>query len=196
MNQEIVGVILVGGKSSRMGSDKSLLQWNEIPFFEVIGKKLLSFLPEVFISCRKEQAYNFDSYPLIIDQYSEIGPLAGMISSMHQIPEKSILFVSCDMPDIDQKLILKMLDANTLNNSGVFIYDHTDKLEPMLCLLNPSTYVSFDEALSNKNYSIKEIIFQLPNQIKLSTDGILSNINNRNEYENFLKINSTNSLNE
>ncbi|MCA0332495.1 MAG: molybdenum cofactor guanylyltransferase [Bacteroidetes bacterium] len=189
MHNDTIGVILSGGKSSRMGSDKSLLKWNNLAFYEVIGKKLLTLLPEVYISCRKEQKLHFGSYPLIIDQYAEIGPLSGILSSIHQFPEKSILFISCDMPGIDQQLIHKMLNVNTKSNSGVFIYDQAGRLEPMLCLLNPSTYASFENGLLNKIYSIKEIILQLPYQVKLSSDTVLANINNPDEYQHFLKNN-------
>ena len=73
---DVTGVILAGGRSSRMGEDKALLQYNGKPFIQHIAETLLQILPHVIVISDRQKEYSFLNLPIYPDLFCDCGPLA------------------------------------------------------------------------------------------------------------------------
>ncbi|MDR0648786.1 MAG: molybdenum cofactor guanylyltransferase [Synergistaceae bacterium] len=97
-------VVLAGGRSSRMGSDKALLKWGEKNFLETI-LRALSMFPDVMISAADKESYRWAHARVVADIYRDTGPVGGIYSSL-VASERDYLFVTaCDTPLLSASLI-------------------------------------------------------------------------------------------
>lgn len=95
------GLVLCGGKSSRMGTDKSLLQYYDKPQRYHVYDMLLPFCEQVFISCDPEQLKNMEAgYHVLPDDetFSNMGPMGALLTAFPAFPKKNILLIGCDYP--------------------------------------------------------------------------------------------------
>ncbi len=103
------GLVLAGGRSTRMGQDKSLLQWHGQPQ----RLYLLSLLQQVgvpaYISCRPDQVEELPGLPLVVDRLSDAGPLGALYSAFCEDPQAAWLVVACDMPLIDEAAVRHLM---------------------------------------------------------------------------------------
>ena len=77
------GLILTGGYSRRMGQDKALINLEGTTLLDRTYNLLNSFIEQVYVSIRSDQSNEAEraQYPLIIDQVSYSGPIAGILSA-------------------------------------------------------------------------------------------------------------------
>lgn len=100
---ELTGVILCGGQSSRMGSDKGLLMIDGIPWAERAQKLLAAVCRRTVYSIRHDQQQAYAaaipgaSFVTDNDNCKDIGPLGGLLSVHEQFPTSDILLLACDM---------------------------------------------------------------------------------------------------
>jgi len=111
MTKETCAVILAGGKSSRMGRDKALIDVAGRPLIRVLADRLLSLTRNVFISANADSVYRFLNLPVIPDLYSEQGPLAGIHAVMRTFDAEFYITLACDLPHASAALFSAMLDA-------------------------------------------------------------------------------------
>jgi FdhD protein len=105
---KIVGVsavILAGGESRRMGSDKSLLPWHGGRFIEHIHRKLDELFDEVVIVTNSPSLYTEISGRKVPDIYYKQGSLAGIHSGLCHARNERIFVVACDMPFLSEEMI-------------------------------------------------------------------------------------------
>ncbi len=102
---KLLGVVLAGGRSSRMGQDKSELAFADSNMLDVMINKLeLSGLTNILVSGRKHQKY--DS---IADDTSYTGPLGGIRSTLAQRPGYAgYIFLPTDMPLLPPTLLTSL----------------------------------------------------------------------------------------
>lgn len=96
----VTGIILAGGYSRRMGSDKALLELGGQPVIARIATELAEITDNVLISCgeQEREEYSFLQYPLVLDRYPGCGPLAGLHAAMSCSTTAWSLVVACDLP--------------------------------------------------------------------------------------------------
>lgn len=101
----VSAVILAGGESRRMGSDKSLLPWHGGRFIEHIHRLLDELFDEVIIVTNSPGLY--DSIPCRKepDIYYKQGSLAGIHSGLCHARNERIFVVACDMPFLSEEVI-------------------------------------------------------------------------------------------
>lgn len=177
------GIIICGGKSSRMGTDKSLLDLNGLKYYEHVRNILAEFCEEVFISCRLSQISNYN-LPAIADKYEDRGPMAGVLSCMEELKNKSILTLPCDMPFLDPEILKQMILLNKENIDGIFIRDASGQIEPMLGLYNPSLFPALISHFNLGGESLKHFIGSCPNIRFYSVDNYeLINVNTPEDHK-------------
>ena len=103
------GLILVGGQSMRMGTNKSLLEYHGKPQWKYLYEIIAPFCRKTFLSCRENQKEIFTSEALLIDPY-EMGPMGGILSAFEQDSNEAWLVVACDMPFMNEKTIEFLID--------------------------------------------------------------------------------------
>jgi len=143
----MTGVILAGGRSSRMGKDKGLVDVQGKPLFEHVAERLQSQVGEILISCNQNAdryGREFKTVPDIIQDFS--GPLAGMLAALKMSKTEWVLFVPCDVPGFPANLVDAFL-SNILDHQAIYARDH-DREHPTLCLLNRSIIPELAEYLS------------------------------------------------
>jgi molybdopterin-guanine dinucleotide biosynthesis protein A len=101
----ITGVILAGGKSSRMGQDKALLVYDGKPFIQHIAETLLQVFPRVIIISDKTEGRAFLGLPVYADIFHDSGPLGGIHSALAHATTPYVFVDSCDTPFINTSLI-------------------------------------------------------------------------------------------
>jgi molybdopterin-guanine dinucleotide biosynthesis protein A len=113
LTRPVYGLVLAGGKSQRMGSDKALLQRGGKSQLEFITTLTSEFVEKVFVSARRDQADDPERsrFDLVFDSYDDMGPIAGILSALEQYPQTDWLVVACDLPNIDRET-LQFLFAN------------------------------------------------------------------------------------
>ena len=103
--QEITGVILAGGQSSRFGSNKALALWHGKPLIQHVTDALSSVFNDIVLSTNSPADYGFLKIPMIRDLYHDMGPLAGIHAALHHTGKPWIFVAGCDMPAVTPDLI-------------------------------------------------------------------------------------------
>src|ERR1051325_10550351 len=96
----LCGLVLAGGKSERMGSDKGLLNVHGEPMREYMLAQLRVVCTKAFTSCRLEQQIPPWMDPIIDGSFTS-GPLNGLLSAFDRNPHCAWLAVAVDMPYVN-----------------------------------------------------------------------------------------------
>lgn len=110
---KITCIILSGGKSSRMGEDKALLQVGAKTIIEMMIDKLKPFCNEIIISADNVEKYSKFGYKVVPDKFKNSGPLAGIYSSLLESNTERNFVISCDLPLVSQNVIEKIINTNS-----------------------------------------------------------------------------------
>jgi molybdenum cofactor guanylyltransferase len=130
----VQGVVLAGGRSSRMGSDKALLTLGGIPLIQCAINTLCSAGLRVSISgSRADLGY---LAPVLTDMEPSQGPLTGICSTLHALAEPWIVLVTVDMPLVPSSLVELMLEVAIEGNAAVVLPFYAGRLHPFPCVLH------------------------------------------------------------
>ena len=133
----VTGVILAGGKASRMGGqDKGLLVLKGKPLWEYVAHAMAPQVGHIVISANRNlESYRASGLPVYQDQLVDFpGPLAGMLSVMQQCESEWCLFSPCDTPYIPDNL-LERLRAECKSTNPVWVHDG-ERDHPTIALVN------------------------------------------------------------
>tara|TARA_B100001094_G_scaffold215640_1_gene209703 strand:+ start:1338 stop:1913 length:576 start_codon:yes stop_codon:yes gene_type:complete len=179
-NKYLWGLILTGGQSRRMGFDKALIETQGQSQLSKTYNLMEQKLTKVFVSVREDQKQDDmrSQYPLISDIYTNLGPLAGILSAMKKYPKVSWLVVACDLLNLDKET-LSCLIENFPSNSFFLAYkSENDGLPEPLCAI----YSNESLAIIEKNVANN---VKCPRKILINSDTCLLSQPNKSALENF-----------
>jgi molybdopterin-guanine dinucleotide biosynthesis protein A len=108
--KDVTGVILAGGKSSRYGKNKALVEVRGIPLIERALIAMRSIFHHVIIITNTPDEYAYLKLPMHQDIIKGLGPLGGIYTGLKMIPNHAGFFVACDMPFLNPELIRYMVE--------------------------------------------------------------------------------------
>lgn len=132
---DLLGVVLCGGESRRMGSDKGLLRGAEgRPWALLMGDKLRECGLSVVYSIHQRQLAAYSAIisqdQLIIDSEAWPGPLNGLFTTFRRFPGLDLLLVACDMPDLDADTLSRIIAVYRSEESDFYAYEAAGFLQP------------------------------------------------------------------
>jgi len=137
----MLGVILCGGQSIRMGTDKGLLKSKTKTWAEAAADKIKKLKLPVVLSVSSKQYVDYSSIflpdQLITDNdaLKFKGPLCGVLSVHLQYPNENLLILGCDMPLITTELLKELISKYEQHaNTTAFVYTNDDEPEPLCAL--------------------------------------------------------------
>lgn len=187
---KLYGLVLAGGKSTRMGSDKGLLKYHSVSHQEHLYNLLDQVCDKVYLSMRKEQEVDLkDDFNVIVDQNEYRGPFNGILSAHKTHPEVAWLVLACDLPLIDLPSLKNLVtNRNPDNLATSFATKKTGLPEPLITIWEPEGLMkaivhldSSDSSCPRKFLINSETSLVIPEQ-----DEVLYNANSLEDYE-FIK---------
>lgn len=126
------GIVLCGGRSTRMGRDKARLALTEDEtMLERAVRALALLTPDVRLACGLEPRYTELGRPLVLDRFDASGPLAGLESALSSAPAGLVIVVACDMPRLDARVLSALVDAARQRDLDVALLRSARGLEPL-----------------------------------------------------------------
>lgn len=139
----LFGLVLAGGHSTRMKSDKALLEYFGKSQAEVCYELLGSYCESTFISSRSNQWSNqsLSKLPQIHDAYMELGPLGGILTAMQTYPDAAWLVAACDLPFLDSETLHYLVEnRNPFKVASCFQSEKDNFPEPLCTVYEPKAF--------------------------------------------------------
>lgn len=133
----MTGVILCGGTSTRMGTDKGLLKEEEQTWAELAARKMAALHLPVFVSVNRGQfaVYEqiFPATQLIVDNesFEAKAPLFGLLSVHRQKPDEDLFVLACDIRDMTTELMQQLLQHFNRETHEAAVYHTGDTPQPL-----------------------------------------------------------------
>ncbi len=135
----VTGVILAGGRATRMGGqDKGLVQIKDKYLIEYVLDSLRPQVSQLLISANRNlsQYAKLSACPIIADNFDNYqGPLAGMASTLAAAQTDYVLFVPCDAPLLSSLLVARLYSHLMQTQADVSVAYDGKRLQPTFCLL-------------------------------------------------------------
>ena len=137
MSRPLYGLVLAGGESRRMGSDKALLVRDGRSQLSHAADLLATHTERVFVSARREQLDDPERgrYDTIADRYDNLGPVAGILSALEEHPGCDWLVVACDLPNIDDETLTQLVAERTGDKPFTAYRSSYDGMPEPLCAI-------------------------------------------------------------
>jgi molybdopterin-guanine dinucleotide biosynthesis protein A len=113
MYDDITAIILSGGKSSRMGTNKSFLKIDDKTIIERLRDLLQSMFKDVILITNEPGHYKFLGLPIYEDIFRHRGPLAGIHSGLKHSKTNLNFIISCDLPFMTKEMINYLIEYKT-----------------------------------------------------------------------------------
>lgn len=158
---KLIGAVLCGGLSTRMGMDKGLIRHGSVTRAEAVADKLKNEGIEVVYSINASQLNSYaniiNTPSLIIDSNDLPGPLKGLMSVHTHRKDRNILLLACDMLDITPMVIRNLIDA--YHSGGYDHYAYGDRFYfQTFCAIYSSDALSTISASSLPGLSLQRIL--------------------------------------
>lgn len=148
----ITGVILAGGRSSRMGGmDKGWVELAGKPLVEHVITRLKPQVKSVMINANRNiERYGIYGLPIVGDEAGEFfGPLAGMLSAMRVAKTRYILTAPCDSPMLPTDLAQRMFSSLLRGSAKVCVAHDGVKMQPVFALMSCTLKESLSSYLAS-----------------------------------------------
>jgi len=184
---KIYGLVLAGGKSTRMGKDKGMIPYHGMPQREYLYHLLSRVCEETFVSIRRDQKKNFpEDMESIVDNDSYKGPYNGLLSAHEKFPEVAWLVLACDLPLIDLASLQELIAARDPNAmASAFAHKENPLPEPLCAIWEPRSFEASKAYLESGNGTCPRK-FLINNETKLvfpRDPNVLMNANSEEEYK-------------
>ena len=184
----VQGLILAGGKSTRMGTDKGLLEYHGVSQRDYLYKELSSiFLPKhdnkgVYISVRENQ--EIENKHTISDKFIGLGPFGAICSAFQENPNSAWFVIATDVPFVDKSLIRLLLEKRNPNKIATAIKGESSKFpEPLITIWEPKAYPILLNYLSQGYSCPRKVLINSDVEIVEVDNHFIQNINTPKEYQ-------------
>jgi molybdopterin-guanine dinucleotide biosynthesis protein A len=131
--KSFVGVVLAGGQSSRIHTDKSQLLVKDKPLYKRAAEKIAPFCNEVYVSVNNHQSATLHfGYPVINDIYQHQGPIGGIVSCF-EVLDSAMIVLACDMPLIETDDVALLISLHSTAEGCTLFFNMVDGFyDPLL----------------------------------------------------------------
>ncbi|WP_218598123.1 NTP transferase domain-containing protein [Polaribacter sp. NJDZ03] len=175
----VKGLVLVGGKSTRMGQDKSELNYFGKPQKEVAKELLENNNIETFYSVQKSSEKEDE----ISDKFINLGPFGGICSAFQKDPNTAWFVLATDVPFVDTALIKLLLKHRNPSKAATAIRGKgKDFPEPLITIYEPKAYAILLQYLAQGYSCPRKMLINSDVEIVEIDDNYIRNINTPEEF--------------
>lgn len=182
----VLGLVLAGGRSSRMKRDKATLQYAGRTQLERAAELLAPFVDEVFVSVRADQADDpaRSGYRRIVDGRRGAGPIAGIMAAQAGRPDAAWLVLACDLPFLDGPTLEHLLrHRDPARIATAFRSTHDGLPEPLCAVYEPASAAAIEAFVAGgRDCPRKFLINSDTRLLEQPNPRALDNINTPEEY--------------
>ncbi|MDQ1143495.1 molybdopterin-guanine dinucleotide biosynthesis protein A [Bacillus sp. SORGH_AS 510] len=188
-------IILSGGKSSRMGTNKALLKINEKTNIERIADTLKPLFDDIILVTNNPESYEFLGLKMIKDYYPGMGPLAGVHAGLTHSDYDVNFIVACDMPFVSGELAQALVRFCGEYDAVIPVID--GKQHPLFAVFKKEIAGKVAESIEEGTLRMKHLLDRLQvlyvterdlqSNSLLDLDKVFFNMNHPNEYEDAKK---------
>ncbi|MGG6229778.1 NTP transferase domain-containing protein [Tenacibaculum sp. SDUM215027] len=184
----VKGLVLTGGKSTRMGRDKSELVYYKKPQKEHVKELLENNNLETFYSVREAS----ESLSEIQDTFLNLGPFGGICSAFQKDPNSAWLVMATDVPFVNNDLIQLLLQKRNPSKVATTVKGkNKDFPEPLITIYEPKAYGKLLAYLAQGYSCPRKMLINSEVEVIEVDDNLIRNINTPEEFEQAKKeINS------
>lgn len=181
----ITGIVLAGGKSSRMGTDKSLMLLQGKPIISHVIEAIKPLCDQVVISSNKS-VYDFTGCEVWPDLYLIQAPMIGIYSCLKRSTTDLNIIVSCDVPFVETTLFTYLLQ--NMEGSDIIVPVHDNYMEPLCAIYKKKIVPALQQFIDQQNYRLFEFVESTSHKcLEISTSNfpprIFMNINTLDEFD-------------
>lgn len=152
---EIQAYILAGGKSSRMGQDKGLIEHHGKALIQWVIDAVLPLNTSIKIIASSAHYNRFD-FERLQDRTPGLGPAGGILTALMDASTDKVLVLPCDMPFVSTTWLSKLMDAS--KNMDVLISESTSGVEPLCGLYSSSIKHQWERLVSSGTLKLTDLI--------------------------------------
>jgi molybdenum cofactor guanylyltransferase len=178
------GLVLTGGKSVRMGIDKSELAYFGKPQRQHVYDMLSPLCRQVFVSVNEEGQAALNT-PTLKDRFIGIGPMGGILTALQSNPDAAWLVLACDLPYLTRNTLQFLIEHRNPSKLATAFYEPNGTFpEPLITIWEPRSYAVLLQALS-QGYSCPRKVLINSNVEMLQVPHVqeLTNVNDPAAYE-------------
>jgi len=184
LSSALSAAVLAGGRSSRLGRNKALLQVGGITIVERILSIVSRFSPDVRIITNTPADYRYLDVEAVPDIRPGCGPLSGIHTALHLSATEYVLVTSCDIPLMTAGLVGRLTRACA--GADITICKHS-RFEPLCAVYRRTCIAALEELIDHGEFRIIDLFPTLfVNVIRVDDDEPFRNINTEKDYQYIL----------
>jgi len=157
-DSKVTGIILAGGKSSRMGSNKALMLYKNQRLIDIAISVVKPLVNEILVSSN-ELIPNL-SNRIISDVFENTGPIGGLYSCLKESNTDINLVIPCDVPLVSTSFYSLMLEK--IESFDAVIPRHSKgKLEPLIGIYHKNVLPMMEEQINQHVYKLVNLLERL-----------------------------------
>lgn len=191
MTEFLNGLVLAGGNSRRMQTDKALLQYHDQPQLRWTYDLISALCDQTYVSARADQHDEIrDSLPRIDDLAADIGPAAGLLAAAAQEPDRAWLVVACDLPFISGKILENLVKHRNPDSMATAYRSVSDrKPEPLCAIWEPRGLEFLRVQVEENTLCPRRVLIRGDtNLLDPISSSALDNINTPDEHEGAIGV--------
>lgn len=188
----LYGLVVCGGESTRMGTDKSALEYYGQPQRNYLYHMLQPMCSKVFLSCNRGQLphipYYYSPLPDALP-YERSGPMGALLTASDLYPEASFLMIGCDYPFLKSSDVQHLLQYRKITGLATAYYNpYTSLYEPLLAIYEPGLRDKLLHNYERGEHSLQKLLKEVDAEeiYPLHTD-LIRSVDNKEEYEQALQ---------
>ena len=182
----LYGLVLAGGRSTRMQRDKAELEYAGHSQLERAVELMTPLVDRVFVSVRPDQTADplRARFPQIVDSSEASGPIAGILAAQSRHPDVAWLVLACDLPLLDRETLRHLLRMrHPQKQATAYRSSHDGLPEPLCTIYEPSSREALRAHVAGGRDCPRKFLINADTALLDQPDpGALDNVNTPNEY--------------
>lgn len=177
--EAITGIILAGGKSTRMGTDKGLMPFRGKPMIQHIIDPMAKICKRILV-VTSNPMYGMFGFELVRDEQPDYGPVMGVLSGLKASDTDLNLVLSCDAPFVDFNLMKELVLAT--GEADIVAATSSAGIHPLIATYRKSCIPIFEQAIEEDEHRLRTVIKKLMvEELKVDREELVRNVNRKED---------------